>query len=140
MSNSFCAFGVSFGYGGPKRQASGPELVSTNQLPVRSNGAFGRGFARFSGASALRGSAGGAAAWPAPCAINAADDMARTAAQAAAIAVRPRIFMTAPKRLVEADLQVGLSFRFAAQPCRTLAQRSAVSERDRREDGRARLA
>ena len=59
VSYSFCAFAVSFGYGGPKRHASGPALVSTNQFPVRSNGAFGRGLDRFSGASALNGSAGG---------------------------------------------------------------------------------
>ena len=37
-------------------------LPLMNQLPVRSNGAFGRGFCRFSGASALNGSAGPAVA------------------------------------------------------------------------------
>jgi hypothetical protein len=36
-------------------------VVSMNQLPVRSNGGFGRRLARFDGASALSGVSGGAA-------------------------------------------------------------------------------
>src|SRR4051812_4888864 len=35
-----CEAAVSFGYGGPKRQASGFVLTSMNQFPVRSKGAF----------------------------------------------------------------------------------------------------
>jgi hypothetical protein len=83
MSNSACALAVSLGYGGPKRHESGPLLVSTNQLPVRSNGAFGRGFARFSGASALSGSCGTGA-----CATSCVGATAKIATRTAAVNLR----------------------------------------------------
>src|SRR4029077_8369189 len=60
-TNALAASPLNFGYGGPDRQVSKPLLRSTNQVPVMSNGAFGRGALRFAGASAPSCPAGTAA-------------------------------------------------------------------------------
>src|SRR5215831_17681122 len=81
---------MNFGYGGPERQVSKPLLRSTNQVPVRSNGAFGRGFSRFAGASAPNCSCGAAF-----CA-NAPSVAAANTNTAATDATRTLLFMDPP--------------------------------------------
>src|SRR3954464_11556165 len=87
--NACAASPLNFGYGGPERHVSKPLLRSTNHVPVRSNGAFARGFLRLAGASAPSCSCGAA------CATESAA-AASTSAPASAVATTRTLFSMIP--------------------------------------------